>query len=137
MKVIFLIFLLLSTIFADNWQKKSSIFDMIITNLIIKKNIKVYLHTHIESIEHFPHDLIIVKNCEDADIVILSTLNNVPKSCENKILFGTKYSHLQDKKVIGAFFWQKGRPNILLYRHRLEKNNIKMSTNFDKYIENE
>ena len=135
MKKVFLICIFISTIYASDVKLASSIFSMVAVALTQKTNPGVYVHLEIESIENYPAQLIIIDSCLQADIVILSNTKNIPKQCEGKILFGTRYSHLKDTRVVGAFFWQKGRPNILFYRDRLEKNNIKLDSSFNKYIE--
>ena len=134
-KIIF-IFLLITTVNAGDIKKASSIFNMVIKNIAHKNTPKVYLHVEIESIKKYPKDLKITTNCSDADVVVLSTLKNIPSTCKDKILFGTRYSHLKNNNVVGAFFWQKGRPNILFYKKRLDKYNIRLGSGFDKYIEN-
>ena len=110
---------------------------MIITNIVKDKVVKIYLHKDIQAIRKFPQGVTVVKNCQDADLVILSTLKNLPSSCASKMLFGTKYSHLQDSRVIGSFFWQKGRPNILFYKSRLDEHHILLPNSFEKYVEGE
>ena len=108
---------------------------MLVKNIVQESNPKVYIHTEIASITKYPRELKLTTNCQEADVVLLSTLKNIPKSCQNKIWFGTKYSHLKNEKVIGSFFWQKGRPNILFYKSRLKNNAINLDASFDKYIE--
>lgn len=137
MKKLFLIALLTTTIYASDVKLASSIFNTLVTSIAHKKNASVYLYTSINSVSKHPHQLQIVKDCSLADVVLLSSIKNIPKECSSKILFGTKYSHLKNKNVIGAFFWQKGRPNILFYKKRLQKHHISLDKSFDKYIENE
>ena len=108
---------------------------MIVKNITKKSNAKIYIHTKVASLHIYPGKLQVLKECNKADVVILSTTSNIPKECQEKILFGTRYSHLKNPNVIGAFFWQKGRPNILFYQERLKKKNIKLDSSFDKYIE--
>lgn len=132
---ILLLCLLISTIYADNEKIVSSIFNNIVSSLSEKNNASVYIHSSLESLEKHPGNLKIVQDCSEADIVILSEVKNIPYECNNKILFGTRYYHLKNPNVIGAFFWQKGRPNILFYKRRLDEHNIKLVSSFDKYVE--
>lgn len=108
---------------------------MIAKDITKKENPSIYLHTDVNSLQKYPGKLKIVTKCEEADLVILSTTTEIPKPCLSKILFGTRYSHLKNTNVVGAFFWQKGRPNILFYQQRLDKHHIKLNPSFDKYIE--
>jgi len=133
----FLISLLITTMYANDVKLASSIFNTIVSSITHKKNANVYLSGDIESVSKYPGKLRIVYDCALADIVLVSTFKELPNECKSKMFFGTKYSHLKDKNVIGAFFWQKGRPNILFYKERLEKQDIKLDKSFDKYIENE
>lgn len=135
MSKILLLLLLITTIYASDDKKASSIFNLIAKNITKKSNANIYIHTKVTSLQNYPGKLHIVKECDKTDIVILSTTNNIPKECQEKILFGTRYSHLKNPEVVGAFFWQKGRPNILFYKDRLKKKNIKLDSSFDKYIE--
>ena len=136
MKKLLLIFFLITTLYASDDKKASDIFNLIIKNITKKINPNVYLHTKVSSIQQYPNSLNIVINCATADIVILSTIKDLPQECKGKILFGSRYSHLKSPNVIGAFFWQKGRPNILFYSKRLKQHNIELDSSFDRYIEN-
>jgi len=131
-----LIFFLIATIHASDSQKASDIFNLIAKEITKKEVSNIYLHKYNKSIKKYPGNLHIVTKCAKADLVILSTTKDIPKECSGKILFGTRYSHLKNSNVIGAFFWQKGRPNILFYKKRLEKNSVELNPSFDKYIEN-
>ena len=135
MKKAVFVFLIIATLYAGDDQKASSIFNLITKSVTQKTNPNIYIHTEIKSLKLYPDGLNIVTECTKADIVILSTTKNIPSECKEKILFGTRYSHLKNSNVIGAFFWQKGRPNILFYQDRLEQNSIKLDSSFDKYIE--
>ena len=131
-----LTFLLITTIYASDNQKASDIFNLLVKEITKKVSPNVYLFKGNSSVKQYPGSLNIVTMCDKADLIILSTTQDIPKKCLEKILFGTRYSHLKNPNVVGAFFWQKGRPNILFYEERLKKNSIKLNPSFDKYIEN-
>ena len=137
MKRIFFIVLFIATILtSDDLQVESSIFKKIIGAMVKSDTLpKVFIYKKNDSLQKYPDGLELVSSCAYADVVIVSTLKNLPGSCSDKIIFGTKYSHLSDKRVVGALFWQKGRPNILFYKNRLDIDNIKLDSSFDKYIE--
>ena len=127
---------LITSVYASDDKKASGIFNLIVKEITKKENANVHIHTNIYSIEQYPGNIHIVDDCKEADLVILSTNKDIPKECNQKILFGTRYSHLKNKNVVGAFFWQKGRPNILFYQKRLQMYNVKLEPSFNKYIEN-
>jgi len=71
-----------------------------------------------------------------SDIVFLSNINDLQSPCKSKYIFSTSYQvYKTSPKVIGAFFWQKGRPNIIIKSTMLKKLHIKISPEFEKYIE--
>ena len=130
-----LILLLITSIYASDDKKASGIFNLIVKEITKKENSNIYIHTNIYSIERYPGNIHLVDDCKKADLVILSTTKNIPKECEGKILFGSRYSHMKSTNVVGSFFWQKGRPNILFYQNRLKKHNINLDSSFNRYIE--
>ena len=132
---ILLILLIITTLYASDDKKASGIFNLIVKEITKKDYASVYLHRDIESIKKYPGNLKIVTECKDANIIILSTTRDIPKECNKKLLFGSRYSHLKNPNVIGSFFWQKGRPNILFYNKRLKEHNIKLDSSFNRYIE--
>lgn len=72
-----------------------------------------------------------------AQFLIVS--HKIPENIsKTSVVFTTDYDMLEkNKRIVGAFFWQKGRPNILFIRHRLQKANLTLGHEFDKYIEDE
>ena len=135
MRAVLFILIIVGSIIADDMTLESAIFNKVVTAVTAKESPKVYIYTKNKALEKYPGKLGLVQSCKDADIVILTTLKNIPEACKNKIFFATRYQHLRDERVIGAFFWQKGRPNILFYQKRLDKFNIKLDKSFDRYIE--
>lgn len=96
---------------------------------------KFYLHGNIEHLSK-NKDIITVETCEEADIVILHSVDDLSSSCAKKIVFTDYYkTYLNNEDVVGAFFWQKGRPNIVFRREVLEEKSIILSSTFNKYIE--
>jgi hypothetical protein len=74
--------------------------------------------------------------CREADIVIISTLNGLPAECLEKPVFASRYRIFrQHEEIVGAFFWQKGRPNIIFSAERLQQRNIRLGSEFESYIE--
>lgn len=78
-----------------------------------------------------------VQNSSNANLIIVSK-NIPPNLSNNSVIITTEYSLLtKDERIIGAFFWQKGRPNLLFLRPRMQKANISLGHEFDKYIEDQ
>ncbi len=139
MKKILSIFLLSTLLFgADNdLRLESRIYYAIAKELTHKIKPQVYMQSNISSIKKFSSNFIIVDKCTKADIIFVTYLKEIQKECEGKIFFGSRHKTLQKEQTIGAFFWQKGRPNILFYKSRLEQYGIELNQHFKKYIDNE
>ena len=139
MKIFLILFFLTTIIQAKDkdLRLESTIYYALIKELTHSQRPKIYLADNVLSIQKFSSRFNLVKNCENANIIIVTHIKNIDSECKDKILFGTKYQTLDNKSVVGAFFWQKGRPNILFYQTRLTKYGIQLSKHFTKYIDNE
>ena len=112
---------------------------------ILSKIAHEFVHKDIVNIYTDDKDLIKTKglvpslnytNIEDSDIVFLSSLDTIETKSKAKYIFSTSYYvYKTSQKVIGSFFWQKGRPNIIIKSSILKKSNIKLSMAFQKYVE--
>ena len=73
---------------------------------------------------------------EDADIVFV-TKNSAKVSINSKKhIFTTSYSAFKKyPHIIGVFFWQKGRPNIIIREKIIKKQNIILSEQFKRFLE--
>jgi len=94
-----------------------------------------YLHGEIKFL-HNNRAIKTTKTCEKADIIIINKKLDLPAGCEEKAIFSTHYrTYLKNENIVGSFFWQKGRPNIIFRRAYLEENKIRLSQSFQKYID--
>jgi len=78
----------------------------------------------------------IVKTCKEAKVLILLNGKGIPRSCVDKPILVLDYELLTKySNAVSAFFWQKGRPNIVFIKKRLEKYSISLPSTYDKYVE--
>jgi len=123
---------------ADSNQIAANILDKVIDSLFPNTKIYAWGETkeHRQMIQS-SYKMELTSNPEQAYFVIVS--KSVPNNISSKsILFTTEYSVFKhNDKVIGAFYWQKGRPNLLFLRSRLKDSNLNLGTEFEKYIEDE
>ncbi len=77
-----------------------------------------------------------VFSCSNADM-ILTKMRNIYRVCHgNPLIFATSYRGFKlSQNAVGAFFYQKGRPNIIFKKDKLEEYKINISEKFKKYIE--
>jgi len=93
-------------------------------------------HTEKNSIIITKEQLNTTKHCEDASILLLYSDTPIDSKCKNKVIFVLDYALLhKNTNAVGAFYWKKGRPNIVFIRPRLEQYKLKLSKSYDKYIE--
>lgn len=137
MKILLAILLSISYLFSfDALHVKAEIFSKI-AHEFVKKDI-VNIYTDDESLRKAKRFIPYLNTTskEKSDILFLSKIDDLECSCQTKYIFSTSYqTYKTSQKVIGAFFWQKGRPNIIIKSAMLKKLGIKLSPEFEKYVE--
>ena len=88
--------------------------------------------------------IFLAKEPEGSDIILItnrSTLTSIlkrtkaDKSAENPILFVTDYRFLKySEDIIGAFYWRKGRSQLLFIKKRLDKQNIQLPKAYQDFM---
>ena len=134
MKKLLLSLLFVFTLFADDIEIEKNIYETIFLALVEVEKPSVYSEDNIQSLGLRPALFTQVPTCKEADIVVM-TKSTLPKSCQDKVVVGTRYRHLRKPYVFGAFFWQKGRPNILFKRTKLEEKGIILKSELIDYME--
>ena len=85
----------------------------------------------------------LVNQVEKSDIVLLSNAGEYrkikSKVLGNKnILFTTDYRLLKKSdEIVGAFYWKKGRSQLLFVHKRLVKNDIQLPSKYNTFIVDE
>lgn len=134
------IVLMNSVMFADVSKEKieAQIIDKIVVSLFPGQKITVWGET-VDQKNMIKQSTKIsrVESSSNADLIIVT--KNIPQNLsDNCVIITTEYALLKkDERIIGAFFWQKGRPNLLFLRPRMQKANVNLGHEFDKYIEDE
>ncbi|NPA65719.1 MAG: hypothetical protein GXO11_02435 [Epsilonproteobacteria bacterium] len=93
---------------------------------------------HVKDTKRF--GFILKKDCQEADIIFTNNASALPQECldiDRHKLFTLSYKeYLQyESTAIGAFFWQKGRPNIILNRKLIQYYKLEIPKDYKKYIE--
>lgn len=133
--LIFSIFILSASENTEHLRAK--VLEKVFTNISINEEIKVWCDNKAVLAQLKDNGKFkTVNNCKDATLVILSSKESMTKECENKHIFTLNYSLLSDIPTsFGAFFWKKGRPNIVIIKSRIESRDIKISNNLEDYVE--
>ena len=137
MRKIILILILFGTFLNASNDISTKIVATLLEQLVGDKY-KVWLDTHIDKKPIIINikQLNTTKYCEDSSILLLYSDIPVDNKCKNKIILVLDYALLHKyTNAVCAFYWKKGRPNIIFLRSRLKQHNIKLSESYDKYIE--
>ncbi|WP_281951644.1 hypothetical protein [Nitrosophilus kaiyonis] len=140
MKKFFLIILIFFNLFASVENIEREIYSTIIKSIFPKKEtVKIWVDDNKKVSIFKKIDFAkITDNYENSDILFIFHEKSLKDIKTDKIIiFVGKYSLIKNyqNRVIGGFFWQKGRPNIIFLRKNLQKFNISLPKEFNKYIE--
>ncbi|BCD68086.1 hypothetical protein [Nitratiruptor sp. YY09-18] len=119
---------------------KASLFSLIV-ELLNRDNPYVQIYINSKEYQNIPKYIKKFKftnNCVNADIIFVDSLSLLQKECiyDHKIFVTSYYDFVHNKdKVIGAFFWQKGRPTIIFNKKMLEYFGVKLPPKYNKYID--
>ena len=139
MKSLLFLLLFVSSLFCDSLSDKLRV--DIVKNIVLgiknsepmtvcSDDVKIMKAFH--SSEKFK----VVDDCNDAKLIVLSKKPNLPKDVRNKHIFVLDYDLLNEiPESFGAFFWKKGRPNVVFIKPRIQKHSLKLSANLKPYVE--
>lgn len=128
-KIIILLTLFSIILFASSSESK--IIKLIFNSLYPEQTFSIYATDKKTRELVREARLVLADSCEEATIVYNATEIS---TCKDKPLFTNKYQRLKENKnAIGAFYWQKGRPNIVFLKSRLEKYNLTLPQVLKKY----
>ncbi len=138
MKKTILLLLLVPLLFASDIKTEQKIYGLIIHTLLPQKTeIKVWSDSKsLQNVFRLIKGVKCVENPENADFLLLSKKKNI-KTKGIKFATNIKLLEAEKESIIGGFFWQKGRPNILFLRKNLKKHNITLPESMQEYIEDE
>ena len=137
MKLFLLSILIISSLLSSNVEKlETQILSSIAHSLVHKKSVNMCIDDKkFKNIKKYAKNIKLV-SCAKADIVFTSKDSDMKRKCKTSLIFPTSYYlYKHSPMMVGAFFWQKGRPNIIFREKQLEHLNIKLPKNFEKYIE--
>jgi len=112
----------------------------IFTSLTNKKHFSVYTQNKIYTdIFYLSKQIHLVHSPKLADIILLTKHNSIKAlsniDYKNKILFTTKYTLIKSHNhIVGAFYWRRGRAQLLFIKNRLKTHGIILPDKYKKYI---
>ncbi len=137
-RLLYVALLVSSLLSAQNLEKElqSRIIYKLASDLMKQKIVTIYIEdANFFDIEKYNKGLKRIFTCDYAEFVLTNRLPNC--NYENSILFFTDYkSYLKNiDKAYGVFFWQKGRPNIILNGTLLKREGIVLPKEYEKFVE--
>ncbi|MEO1953887.1 MAG: hypothetical protein ABGW74_04210 [Campylobacterales bacterium] len=138
-KIIVVFIFIFNNLLALDKDSTLKIYNNIITSIVLKQKPTIYVvNKEYRSILKISKDIIVVSSPQKASIALVTNedeLINVKKSNPNLIIFATKESLLfKDSSVVGAFYWKKGRSQLIFIKDRLAKYHIKLPKNYNNFI---
>lgn len=140
MKKIFLLTLFLwGQLYALEKESTLKFYHHILDALSSKSVVSVYVNqSDYQTIFAQSKHIKLVTNLEEADLVLITdsmVLNEVLELETKPLLFATKYRYLEEsKEIIGAFYWSKGRAQLLFISQRLKNRGIQLPSEYIKYM---
>jgi hypothetical protein len=116
------------------------IYHEIFTSLSNKKHFSIYTENKVYmNIFSTSKRIHLVSSPKLADIILLTKHSSIKSissiDCKNKILFATKYTLLKSHShIIGAFYWRRGRAQLLFIKNRLKAHGISLPNKYREYI---
>ena len=142
-KLLLILLLYYSHLYALDTKSTLNIYHEIFSSLVGEKNINVY--TKDEELRHvfqYSKKIVLSDNIESATIIVVSAkadLISLKKEfLENRaktIIFTTNYRLLHESNnIVGAFYWKKGRSQLLFIKPRLDKYNIHLAPKYKPFV---
>ena len=120
------LFATITILFADSYEVK--LYENLFPKLFHKKIINIYTD---DNQKYFQKSKILkLTNFNKADIVILYKSQII---C-NKPIFSTSYISYINSKAIGAFYWRKGRPQLILNKKMILYYHLHIDNSLKKYL---
>ncbi len=136
--------LLISTVAygVEPGELEVKILERVFGDLTGKRRVKIFIvgserDRFVKNIERFSVKIRTVDSCKDADLVFIAGKGKeFPEGCRGRLTFSTSREDiLLVEECVGAFYWKKGRPHILLIKEKLQERGISLPDEYKRFIE--
>ncbi|WP_300361776.1 hypothetical protein [Hydrogenimonas sp.] len=138
-KLMIWLWLLLSVLYSSNLESEidRKIWKRIIFDLSLKEYRIYTIDRQLQDILCKIPGITLVKDCTQATLIIETRKTVVTdERCLEIPRLSNDYRLLvKNANEIGAFFWMKGRPTIILSKPRLERFGLKVDIELEDYLE--
>jgi len=145
-KIFILLILLYGHLYALERESTLKMYHQIFSALVSKPMINVYTNDkEYKKVFAYSKRMILSNVPEKSDIILItdeSTLHSVLRknrieqsTNEKPILFVTNYRFLKrSTDIVGAFYWRKGRSQLLFIKNRLDEYNITLPKEYEDFL---
>lgn len=147
MKKLLLIFIIIQAyLYGLDTKSTLNIYHEIFTSLLSQKPMIVYTkNKELSHVFKTSNKIVLSDNIKNATIILVTSQSDlifIEKRLRNdishSIIFATDYRLLKKSKyIIGAFYWKKGRSQLLFIKRRLYKHNIHLPDKYRGYMVDE
>jgi hypothetical protein len=110
---------------------ESKIMKLIFESIFQKQVVIVFVDSEQKSDIIKDAGFVVAPSCSKADVIYTS---DILEHCAQKPIFTDNYETFkQNRNVFGAFYWTKGRPNIMFDSKRMEVLELILPENLKKY----
>ncbi len=147
MKKILIVFILLyGQLSGFETESTLNMYHHVFSALTQKSSIRVYTQdAKYRKVFALSKRLVLASDPYQADVVLVtdgSILNEVLTRSNSEedvdtrpVLFATDYRLLKESKdIVGAFYWRKGRSQLLFVKNRLVFKHIQLPAEYNKYL---
>lgn len=131
-----ILFLLIQSqyLLAFDIETASKIYDKLFYAVFKKEDIKVYVNDdEYKKMISLSQYLKLTQKIENSDIIIITKEEEL-NEIKDKVAFTIDKELLEkNANIIGAFYWNKGIPEIIFLKERLVKYKLDLSESFKKY----
>ena len=135
MKKLFL-FLVIHTVMFANMNYELKLYEKVLVSIFKKQKLNVYVSNNIRVLLKNSDKFNIVNICDKSvDLLIGDKFIGLAYECKNKPLFSTSHkSFKNDKNSFGAFYWRKGRPQIIFNQDVLDNYKLVLPDSLKRYV---
>ena len=137
MKIILIASFVFCNILVANSSYAVKLYEKILPSMIENRPIKVFVDKETKELLKNSELFQIVEVCtEKVDILIGQNFHYITEECEKKPIFATNYkTYKKNDNSIGAFYWRKGRPQIIFNSKNLTYFQVPLAVSLRKFQE--
>ncbi len=148
-KIILIVLLFYGQLFALERESTLKFYQHLFSSISGVHPIMVYVEDpEYKDVFGYAKNMLLTNTVKSADVILVTDARMLERVLKQKasgshtdkkmILFATNYRLLKaSKEVVGAFYWKKGRTQLLFVKDRLKAHGIVLSDEYKRFIVDE